>query len=215
MKKPAFILVALSLLLPISASASVSPQPGAFNGCPAAGRGNPEHAALNRLKNRSTQFPGARQMTSAQINALPTSPDSKVNELQSHMVFVEGFLVSIRQQGAESANCGMTSSTMTDNHLWLVDAAGQVDLTNAQTIRRSKAKSTVVEITPRWRAANPEWKLATIQHLIDQKTKFRITGWLMLDPEHPDQIGQTRGSLWEIHPITKIEYQKDDTWVEL
>ena len=214
MKKPLFVLVILSLLLPLGASAAVSPQPGDFNGCPASGNSS-ENAALNRLKNRSTQFVGARRMTAAEINALPTSPTSKVTEWQSHMVFVEGFLVAIKQQGKESTNCGGTGAAMTDNHLWLVDSADQVDLTNAQTIRKSKAAATVVEITPRWRAANPGWKLANIQKHIDEKAKFRITGWLMLDPEHPDQIGQTRGGLWELHPITKIEFLNGETWVEL
>jgi hypothetical protein len=51
-------------------------------------------------------------------------------------------------------------------------------------MRQSKAKSAVIEITPSWRAANPGWRLGTIQKLINQKAKFRITGWLMLDPEH-------------------------------
>jgi hypothetical protein len=32
-------------------------------------------------------------------------------------------------------------------------------------------------------------------------TEVRIRGWLMLDQEHPEQIGKTRGTLWEIHPI--------------
>ena len=214
MKKPLFVLMVFSLLLPIGVSASVSPQPGAFNNCRTSGS-KPEKATLNRLKNRSAQFVDARQMTAAEVNALPTSPNSKVNELQSHMIFVEGFLVAIKQQGAESPNCEGTGSVMTDNHLWLVDSADQVDLTNTQTIRKSKAASTVVEITPRWRAANPGWRIAAIQKHIDAKAKFRITGWLMLDPEHPDQIGQTRGSLWEIHPITKIEFLNGSTWVEL
>jgi hypothetical protein len=36
----------------------------------------------------------------------------------------------------------------------------------------------------------------------------RISGWLMMDPEHPDQIGNTRGTIWEIHPIMQIEVQE-------
>jgi len=33
----------------------------------------------------------------------------------------------------------------------------------------------------------------------------RISGWLMLDPEHPDQLGKTRGTIWEIHPVMKLK----------
>jgi len=38
------------------------------------------------------------------------------------------------------------------------------------------------------------------------KQQVRISGWLMLDPEHQDMIDEgLRSTLWEIHPITKIE----------
>jgi hypothetical protein len=30
----------------------------------------------------------------------------------------------------------------------------------------------------------------------------------MLDQEHPDQLGKTRGTLWEIHPIMRIEVSR-------
>lgn len=169
---------------------------------------------LNKLKNRITQATNPSQMTSAQINTLPTKPQTQVNSLQTKAVFVEGFLVAVKQQGAESTNCGQAGKNA-DYHLWIVDRANQVDLTNNDTIRASKANSTVIEITPRWRKSNPGWSLKTIDRLIRQKAKFRITGWLMLDPEHPDQIEQTRGSLWEIHPITKIEVLNGSKWTEL
>jgi hypothetical protein len=207
-------LVGIATLLPFTAAiASKTPQQGDFNGCPPQGN-TIKNTRLNQLKNRSTQFIGASQTTVAAINVLPTSPSSRINDLQSQMVFVEGYLVEIKQQGKESTNCGGTGN-MADNHLWLVDEAAQVDLTNNQTIRKSKAKATVVEITPRWRASNSGWEIKTIQKLINQKAKFRITGWLMLDPEHTDQIGKTRGGIWEIHPITKIEVLSGNQWDEL
>jgi hypothetical protein len=37
----------------------------------------------------------------------------------------------------------------------------------------------------------------------------------MLDPEHPDQVGKTRGTIWEIHPVMKIEVEQDGKWVML
>jgi len=44
----------------------------------------------------------------------------------------------------------------------------------------------------------------------------RMSGWLMLDPEHQDMINSgLRSTLWEIHPITKIEVFKDGQWVDL
>ncbi len=206
--------VCTMLLFPFtSAIASTTPPQGDFNGCPPQGN-SLQNTTLNRLKNRSNQFIGASRTTVAEINTLPISPPSKINNLQNQMVFIEGFLVAIRQQGKESTNCGGTGN-MADNHLWIVDEANQVDLTNSQTLRKSKAKATVVEITPRWRASNPGWEIQNIQKFINQRAKFRITGWLMLDPEHFDQISKTRGGVWEIHPITKIEVLNGNQWVEL
>jgi hypothetical protein len=38
----------------------------------------------------------------------------------------------------------------------------------------------------------------------------------MLDPEHQDMINSDlRSTLWEIHPITKIEVFSDGQWVDL
>jgi hypothetical protein len=43
-------------------------------------------------------------------------------------------------------------------------------------------------------------------------TQVRIGGWLVLAQEHPEQVGKTRGSLWEIHPITRIEVKDANGW---
>jgi hypothetical protein len=36
-----------------------------------------------------------------------------------------------------------------------------------------------------------------------------------MDPEHPDQIGKTRGTIWEIHPIIGFEVASGSGWVAL
>jgi hypothetical protein len=48
-----------------------------------------------------------------------------------------------------------------------------------------------------------------------RRSRLRISGWLMLDTEHPDQLGKTRVTLWGIHPVTKIEVWSDQEWREL
>jgi len=46
----------------------------------------------------------------------------------------------------------------------------------------------------------------------------RFGGWLMFDPEHRDQLPgpgkphPTHATLWEIHPITKIEVFRGGAW---
>lgn len=63
----------------------------------------------------------------------------------------------------------------------------------------------MVEVTPRVRARHPGWTLQAFQSLARQKSRVRIGGWTMLDPEHPDQVGKTRGTIWEIHPVMRVD----------
>jgi hypothetical protein len=65
-------------------------------------------------------------------------------------------------------------------------------------------------LTPRWQSVQPGWTQANLQPLITNHTPVRVTGWLMWDEEHPEQIGKFRATLWEIHPITSLEYQAPD-----
>jgi hypothetical protein len=132
----------------------------------------------------------------------PASTVVGVSGLEHTGVVVEGFLIAAKPQGREATN-GQRQE-LRDDHLWIVDAQ---DHTRAQAV--------VAEVTPRWLASNPGWRLRFLKRLAHQRARVRLTGWLMLDPEHPDQIGQTRGGLWEIHPITKIEVFSGGKWVEL
>jgi hypothetical protein len=155
-------------------------------------------------------------MTVAQINTRPLPLEAlrgkratwpantlaEVSPLQRKGVTVESFLIAVRQQGPETTNC--KRQELRDYHLWIVDAKDQ-----------TRAQSMVAEVTPRWLAANHGWQLRLLKRLADQSARVRLTGWLMLDPEHPDQIGQTRGGLWEIHPVTTIEVFSGGRWVEL
>ena len=100
------------------------------------------------------------------------------------------------------ANC--QRKELRDDHLWIVDA---------QT--HTRAQAVIAEVTPRWLASNPGWRLRFLKWLADQRARVRLTGWRMLDPEPPEQLGQTRGGLWEIHPMTKIEVFSGGRWVEL
>jgi hypothetical protein len=125
-----------------------------------------------------------------------------VSALERKGITVESFLIAVKQQGPETTNC--QRKELRDYHLWIVDAQGH-----------TRAQAVVAEVTPRWLAANHGWRLRFLKHLADQQAKVRLTGWLMLDPEHPDQIGKTRGGLWEIHPITKIEVFSGGRWIEL
>jgi hypothetical protein len=42
-----------------------------------------------------------------------------------------------------------------------------------------------------------------------------VSGWLMMDQEHPDQVGKTRGTLWEVHPVMRLEVERRGGWEPL
>jgi hypothetical protein len=208
------VLLLILLLHVGAAAAAVAPGDGDFQGCPEPGQGGDPD--LNRLKNRSAQVSTPEPMTVAQINALPlplealrgkratwpASTQQEITPLEQKGVAVEAFLIGVKQEGPETTNC--RRQDLHDYHLWIVDARDQ-----------TRAESVVVEMTPRWLAANDGWRLQTFKRLAQQRANVRITGWLMFDPQHPDQIGKTRGGLWEVHPITKIEVFSGGSWIEL
>ena len=202
------------LLFTGAAPAAVAPQPGAFRECPEPGQGG--DPALHRLNNRSAPAEAPQALAVAQINALPLPLEalrgkratwpartrSEVSPLEQTGVMVEGVLIGAKPSGTESTN-GQRQE-LRDDHLWMVDAQ---DHTRAQAV--------VAEVTPRWLASNPGWRLRFLKRLADQRARVRLTGWRMLDPEHIEQLGQTRGGLRDIHPITKIEVFSGGQWVEL
>ncbi len=51
--------------------------------------------------------------------------------------------------------------------------------------------------------------------LVNSNTQVRMSGWLMYDSEHVNVIGTERATVWEVHPITKIEVQQDGDRVDL
>lgn len=123
---------------------------------------------------------------------------------ENQAVSAVGYLLGVKQEGKESTNCHLEGSGDRDFHLWL--AASPVD---------SRAASVVVEVTPRIRAKHAAWSLKNLKRFVRQRSKVRVSGWLMLDPEHPEQLGLTRKTLWELHPILRLEIWSGGKWVEL
>lgn len=192
-----------------------APESPGFEGCPAAGDGGDRE--LNRLKNRvdtaawvPTPFaqivdldwpPGVVRRVRTNWSRGDTR---RVAANEGKPVAIEGYFVGAKVEGPESPNCHGAASKFRDWHLWLAASPG-----------KDRRRSIVVETTPVIRAGHPEWSIGDIRKLVRDSTLVRVSGWLMLDPEHPDQLGKTRGTLWEIHPVMRIEVQREGKWVEM
>lgn len=200
--------------LPDVARRPVPEGPG-FEGCPAVGDGGDRD--FNRLKNRvdtaawvPTPFAsvlgqgwpsGIVRRSRAEWSR---SDARRVAGSEGLPVAVEGYFVASKLEGPEATNCHGAASRFRDWHLWLASSPG-----------KDRRRSIVVETTPVIRAAHPEWSLGAIRRLVRDSTLVRVSGWLLLDPEHPEQLGKTRGTLWEIHPVMRIEIQREGRWIEI
>jgi hypothetical protein len=201
---------------PTAGPASTDATTGTFHGCPPEGKGG--DPILNRLKNRDLPPAVYHEMTVSElIEEIPDeaaamgrksrskwTPEAlkEVAAMEAKGARIEGYLLKIKKEGKESCNCG--SETDVDHHLWLGEEADA-----------PRSESVVVEISPRLLPAHPKWTVKNINQVIKNHEKVRISGWLTWDQEHPEQLGNTRGTLWEIHPIHQIEVEKDGHWVPL
>ncbi len=105
----------------------------------------------------------------------------------------------------EPPNCYSDDADNKDYHIWLTRGAHE-----------KRKRSVVVEITPRVRVLHPGWTEEKLRALVDSQIPVRVSGWLMLDQMHPEQVNEHRITLWEIHPITRLERQRrDSSWTTL
>jgi hypothetical protein len=196
-----------------TAALEAAPKPEPFSppfaGCP--GEGSNPDKPLNRRKNRFDESPSYLPLSLALVAKLPwpawigwrprdiwtRSERIEVGRFEGAAVSVEGYLVDLRVEIPEATNCYSTNEDLRDIHLWLADAPD-----------RSIADAVVIEITPRYRALRSRWHPDTLRALVDSRTRVRVSGWLMLDELHPELVHIRRVTLWEVHPVTRLEAQQ-------
>jgi len=172
--------------------------------------GAPVDTATNLLKNRVDEGE-YRDVSFAAVLALPGQglarnrnkwvPTVRAATARYELaaVALTGYVVAVKLEGAETTNCEQPDADWRDWHLWLVATA-------EEAATRDRTRAVVVEVTPRVRALHPgALDIRQIGAWSRAGTRVRISGWLMLDPEHPDEVGRTRGTIWEIHPVMDIE----------
>jgi uncharacterized protein YraI len=151
----------------------------------------------------------------------PASDLGVIAPIEGVAVTVTGFIASQRgiivedsvNSSGESTNCHAKDDPGVDWHMTIVK-----DKTDP------KSAGIVVETTPRVRANGHPWTPAMLASAIANRDSVRISGWLMYDPEHFTQmtgydpakpyanVAKVRATLWEVHPITKIEVFQNGGW---
>jgi hypothetical protein len=192
------------------------PKQVVYKGCPPEGDGG--DPALNRLKNRvdeadeyfavpfdslaQLQWPKAIERRDR--DKWSAADTEAVARYEGLPIAIEGYLSRSKKEGEESCNCHGVQDDMVDFHVWVTKNAND-----------DRSGSIVVEVSPRLRFKHPAWTTDALGRVARNDQRVRISGWLMMDPEHPDQIGKTRATIWEIHPITKIEVEQGGGWATL
>lgn len=202
-----------------AAPPDTTPKADALEDCPLGGDGG-DHQ-LNEMKNR-THSGNWKDVTVEDLLDLAWPegienrrranwPSEAIKEVRANekkgAIRMTGWLAAAKKMREESCNCH--SPTAVDYHLWLVD-----DVTKAN--KEGRRESIVVETTPRVSSQHDGgWDLKRIRSVVENFTPVRLSGWLLFDQEHPEQLDKTRGTLWEIHPIIEFEIQQDGEWVRL
>jgi hypothetical protein len=175
-------------------------------------------ATTNARKNRTDVPAEYHLVTWSALQALPFpdapnsldrwSPDqlSVIEPYEGIALSVVGYLTAIKVEDrgrGESTNCHFINPEEVDWHMPLVAQSGGDEST-----------SIVVETTPRVRESHQNWTPGNLSPWVKSTAPVRISGWAMLDPEHRAHLGVYRSTLWEIHPITKIEVFQDGQWLD-
>jgi len=175
-------------------------------------------AILNREKNRFGAPKNYSDVTVSEVIGIPTQKLSDAGREkrdrwprealdydqseESRGLRLTGYIVHAKESGPES--CNGYSDSLRDFHIWICDYPTD-----------SKANGVIVEMTPRWKSLHPKWRLHILEKLADEHAKVRVSGWLMWDEEHPDEVGKSRGSQWEVHPVTNFEIFSNGQWEPL
>jgi hypothetical protein len=186
--------------------------------CPAEGNGfDPDQYVLKNRTDMPTTYHDVSWQAIDNLDYPEGAPMHRKDWSESQLADIEpvegvavrvvGYLVAIKPQNGgngEGTNCKFNKTGDVDFHLAIVSQEGD-----------GEANSIVVEFTPRILKNHPNWTKAKLLPWLDSDQPVRVSGWLMLDPDHTNHLGKYRDTLWEIHPITKFEILKNGKFVDI
>jgi hypothetical protein len=134
----------------------------------------------------------------------PTTKRAPLQKLgEGNAVVLKGFVLKARQEGAESVNCGKNvadSPLLHDIHIAIV---ADKSVTN-------ECSGVVVEASPHHRPDS--WTQENVEKVAKAGAQVQVTGQLFFDSSHfpceagkPSSGNPARISLWEVHPVYKLE----------
>ncbi len=186
--------------------------------CPPEGRGGDPIA--NRMQNRQ-EVPRSYQEidisrfknefspdlhTAATRDQLTPAQIDYIAPREKRAVALTGYLLMAQRGPRSAANC---SDRRRRNILIWVSAVPEIHPRQAKLLR---AQSVVAELTHMGQDQHAAWQPGRLEKLARQGVQVRISGWAYYDSSSRKALGQSRVTLWEIHPVTRIELWKNGSW---
>ncbi len=192
------------------------PEQITFNKCPPEGSGGDRE--LNLLENRIdvgsyvpvsfdtiTTLTWPKSVEQLELKDWPSEGRAFIAQYAGIPISVEGYFGSVKEDAPSAANCNINNSTNKDWSIFLTKNA-----------RDELYTAVIVSVTPRIRANHGKWTLDLLRStVINDHLLVRVSGWLLFNPTHAQDVGKTRATLWEIHPVMQIEVFNNGKWVAL
>jgi len=158
----------------------------------------------NREKNRRTQPAFNDIDQSITLAKMLSSGDDPNKFNHNNGATIEGYIYEARDERKESCNCYSANHADYDVHVFISQNPHPSGI----------GQCAVIEITPYSRQMNSQWTSQYINQNFAGK-KVKVTGWMLHDWEHTDVSYETnplathleRRTVWEIHPITNIQFE--------
>jgi hypothetical protein len=209
-----------------SAASKAAPCASSLAVCPTAGCGGGDKL-LDTKKNISAapsadyqvmSFDDFRHLESERPTAWKSgqSRQEVVDMGEGTPVMLTGFLLGAHSGSPETVNCKLSGEANNDYHINVVENDDDI-----------QTASVVVEMTPKLRPGKANWTLPGLRTLPVASSKthalVRVAGYLLFDSEHVSGNGGERMTIWEIHPVMRVEVcatgdckpDTDDGWKDI
>jgi hypothetical protein len=127
----------------------------------------------------------------------------KVSSLgEGRAIRVQGYIIQTKRESSTSANC--ESRHYVDWHVYIGPSSDIIP-----------QEALIAVAGPRVRLTHPNWTLERLQKIKESGLLVRVSGWQFLDQLHRPQIGRFIATTWEVRPVLRIEFFRDQSWLDL